>query len=112
MSITPITPVAEREIDLRVLLKAVARALPFLIVIAAIVGAGAYFLLSRIPPTYKSTVTLLIERAAPDPMRTDSSQPDTTQALDKEAITSQVQLILSRDLARVVVRKLDLAALP
>ena len=112
MSMSPVAAAAEKEIDLRALFKSLVRALPFLIVFAVIVAGGTYYLLSRIPPSYKSTTTILIEPPAPDPMRTDSGQADTTQILDKEAIASQVQLILSRDLARIVVRKLDLAALP
>ena len=112
MSVGAATPVAEREIDLRALLKSLLRALPLLVVFALIAGGGAFYLLSRIPPSYKATTTLLIEAPQPDPMQTQADPGTAGQIIDKEAIASQVQLILSRDLAREVVRKLDLAARP
>ena len=112
MASRSVTPVADREIDLRALFKSLVRALPFLVVFAMIVGGGTSYLLSRIPPSYKSETTVLVETPQPDPMRTETDPAAAAQIIDKEAIASQVQLILSRDLARLVARKLDLAALP
>lgn len=112
MSVRTVAAAADKEIDLRVLLKSLARALPFVIVFALIVAVGTFYLLSQIPPSYKATTTLLIETPQPDPMQTEADPTAAAQVIDKEAVASQVQLILSRDLARVVARKLDLAAKP
>ncbi len=97
------------EVDVRALFKSLLRALPYLIVFVAIIAGGTYYLLSNIAPTYKSEAKLLIEAGESDITR---SAPDASTMLDKQAIASQVQLIQSGDLARVVASKLDLEAQP
>jgi len=97
------------EVDVRTLFKSLLRALPYLVVFVAIVGGGSYYLLSRIAPVYKSEAKLLIEAGESDITR---SGPEASTMLDKQAIASQVQLIQSGDLARVVAEKLDLEAQP
>jgi succinoglycan biosynthesis transport protein ExoP len=104
---------ADVEVDVRSLFRSVLRALPYIVVFVAIIGAGTFYLLSRIPPSYKSEVTILIETGESDLTRTAANSPaETAAVLDQEAIASQVQLIRSRDLARKVVAKLDFASRP
>src|ERR1700687_5905957 len=61
-------------------------------------------------PKYKSEARILIEGRENVFLRPEAEKPgDHDQALvDQEAVTSQVQLALSRDLARQVVRQLKL----
>ena len=102
-------PATDVEIDFRALLRVLWRRLPHLIVFVGIVAVGTYLVLGRIAPVYKSETTLLIETGESGLTRPTQSTGDTSAVLDKEAITSQVQLIRSRDLALAVVGKLDLA---
>ena len=58
----PRMPVAtDVEIDVRALFISLLRALPFILIFAVLVGAGTFYLLSNITPTYKSQATVLIE---------------------------------------------------
>lgn len=99
---------ADVEIDVRELLKSLARALPYLIVFVGLVAAGTYFGLGRIAPKYLSQATILIEAGESEFTRSESGAQGTPAILDQEAIASQVQLLQSRDLARAVADKLDL----
>ena len=87
------------EIDIRALLMSLLRALPYLIVFAGLLGGTSFYFLSRLPPTYEAETLVLIE----------SGQ---SAALDNESMTSQIQLIRSRDVARSVAQKVDLAGRP
>ena len=105
-------PAAETdvEIDIGALLSSLIRKLPYLIIFIGVFSSGTYVLLGWIAPVYKSEATILIETGESDLTRTTQSgggQTDTI--LDQQAITSQVQLIRSRDLAQTVAKKLDLA---
>jgi uncharacterized protein involved in exopolysaccharide biosynthesis len=65
-----------------------------------------------ITPRYKSEVRLLIDGRDNIFLRPNGERNDERSALDPEAVTSQVQLLLSRDLARDVILKNRLAELP
>ena len=113
MSNRPIAATGDVEVDVRALFKSLWRAAPYIIVLALIIGAGTFFLLSRVAPVYKSEATILIETGESDLTRTQGSVPsDAATILDQEAIASQAQLIRSRDLARRVAEKLNLQARP
>jgi len=111
MSNPPATD-ANVEIDVRALFATLLRRLPYLIVFVAIVAVGTFLALDQIEPVYKSGATVLIVPGESDLTRTESGAGDSTVAIDREAIGSQVQLIRSRDLAQIVARKLDLASYP
>lgn len=82
--------------------------LPTLIV-AAIAFAGVNF----VTPKYKSEARILIEGRENVFLRPEADkQPDRERTIDPEMVTSQVQLVLSRDLARKVMRDLKLGELP
>jgi uncharacterized protein involved in exopolysaccharide biosynthesis len=101
-------PATDVEVDFKALLDALRRRLPYLIVFVGLVAAGAYLLLAQLAPVYKSETTLLITSGESSLTAPTQSSADAATALDQQAITSQVQLIRSRDLALAVVRKLDL----
>jgi uncharacterized protein involved in exopolysaccharide biosynthesis len=103
----------EMEIDLRALFSALAKRLPFIVIFALLCAIGAYFLLNRVTPTYTSEAAILIQTGESALTQTTQVDPNQTlTALDEQAITSQVQLIRSRDLAQQVAAKLDLASRP
>lgn len=97
------------EIDVRELLKSVVRKLPYIVVLTCIIAVGTYFGLAQISPKYLAQASILIEVGESEFTRVENATPATATVLDKEAITSQVQLIRSRDLARTVAQRLGLA---
>jgi uncharacterized protein involved in exopolysaccharide biosynthesis len=100
---------SDGEVDIRALFSVLWRRLPQLILFVLIVAAATFILLGRIAPQYKSEATILIAPGESDLTRTAQSATDAT-VLDEQAVTSQVQLIRSRDLAEVVATKLNLGA--
>src|SRR5665213_590646 len=102
---------SDADVDIRALFSVLWRRLPQLIVFVLIVAAATFVALGRIAPQYQSEATILIAAGESDLTRTAQSATDAT-ALDEQAITSQVQLIRSRDLAQAVATKLNLAARP
>lgn len=101
------------EIDTRALLQALRRYLPHIVIGVGIVAVGTWVALSMMAPRYKSETTLIIQSGESSLTRTEEGGGgDASQLYDAEAITSQVQLIQSRDLARAVAAKLNLADKP
>ncbi len=108
---TPAATATETEIDLRTLFSALLRKLPYILVFVLIVAGGTYYGLSRVKPVYSSQTTILIQVGESSLAQATQVTPDqAANALDQQAITSQVQLIRSRDLATGVAAKLDLAS--
>jgi uncharacterized protein involved in exopolysaccharide biosynthesis len=81
----------------------------FSTLLAALLSIAA---VNMITPRYKSEVRLLIDGRDNIFLRPNGERNDERSALDPEAVTSQVQLLLSRDLARDVILKNRLAELP
>jgi len=77
--------------------------------LAAILSVTA---VNMITPRYKSEVRILIDGRDNIFLRPNGERNDDRSALDPEAVTSQVQLLLSRDLARAIIKKNNLAQLP
>src|SRR4030088_620785 len=65
-----------------------------------------------VPPRYKSEARILIDGRENVFLRPNGERDDQRNAVDPEAVTSQVQLLLSRDLAREIIKKNKLADLP
>jgi uncharacterized protein involved in exopolysaccharide biosynthesis/Mrp family chromosome partitioning ATPase len=78
-------------------------------VLAAVLSITA---VNMITPRYKSEVRILIDGRENVFLRPNGERNDDRNALDPEAVTSQVQLLQSRDLAREVIKKNRLAELP
>ena len=100
-------PDSDVEVGLRAPFGALLRKLPYLIVFGGMVAAGAYLLIDRIEPLYKAGATVLIVPGESDPG--DGGAGD---AIDSEVVSSQLQLVRSRDLAKTVAGKLDLVSYP
>ena len=65
-----------------------------------------------ITPRYKSEARILIDGRENVFLRPNGERNEERTALDAEAVTSQVQLVLSRDLAREIIKQNKLAELP
>src|SRR5882757_4922449 len=101
------------EIDLGALGRALWRKKVLIIGLTLLAAAIAFAAVNMITPRYKSEARVLIETRENIFFRPDAekaSERGTT--VDQEAVTSQVQLILSRDLAREVIKKLKLGERP
>jgi uncharacterized protein involved in exopolysaccharide biosynthesis/Mrp family chromosome partitioning ATPase len=100
------------DIDMRALGQALARKRTWIIlptVLAAVLSIAAVNLVS---PRYKSEARILIDGRENVFLRPNGERSEERSALDPEAVTSQVQLLLSRDLAREIIKKNKLAERP
>lgn len=95
--------------DVRALTRSLVRALPLILVATLLLGAGTFYGLGHMTPSYVGETKILIETGESGLTRTPGDRSDTQTLLDTEGVQSQVQLIRSRDLARSVAAKLDLA---
>ena len=104
---------ASSEIDLGALGRALWRKKILIIGLTLIAAGLAFAAVNYITPRYKSEARVLIETRENIFLRPDAERSlERTTTVDQEAVTSQVQLILSRDLAREVIKKLKLADRP
>ncbi len=76
-----------------------------------IVGAATYTILSLLTPQYSSEARILIDNDESAFTRPTNGQR-TSVPIDPEAVASQVQVVLSRDLALEVIRSLELNKKP
>ncbi len=100
------------DIDLRGLGEALARKRRWIIVPTVLAALLAVTVVNLITPRYKSEARILIDGRENVFLRPNGERNEERAALDPEAVTSQVQLVLSRDLAREIIRKNKLAELP
>src|ERR1700738_4115150 len=100
------------DLDLRALGQALARNRWWIIaptLLAAVLSIAA---VNLVTPRYKSEARILIDGRENVFLRPNGERNEERNALDAEAVTSQVQLLLSRDLAREIIRKNKLAERP
>jgi uncharacterized protein involved in exopolysaccharide biosynthesis/Mrp family chromosome partitioning ATPase len=100
------------DIDLHALGAALARKRGWIIVPTVLAAALSIATVNLITPRYKSEARILIDGRENVFLRPNADRNEERAALDAEAVTSQVQLVLSRDLAREVIRKNKLAERP
>ena len=100
------------DLDLRTLGQALARNRDWIIVptvLAAVVSISA---VNLVTPRYKSEARILIDGRENVLPRPNGERNEERIALDPEAVTSQVQPLLSRDLAREIIKSNKLAERP
>jgi uncharacterized protein involved in exopolysaccharide biosynthesis/Mrp family chromosome partitioning ATPase len=78
-----------------------------------IVTAAAFVVVNALTPRYRSEARILLEAKENVFLRAEADRQNGERAaLDPEAVASQVQLVLSRDLAREVIKKENLSQNP
>jgi len=77
-----------------------------------IVAAAAFLIVNLITPRYTSEARLLLEARENVFLRASADKNVDTTNIDPEAVTSQIQVVLSRDLAREVIKKEKLDSNP
>jgi polysaccharide biosynthesis transport protein len=106
------SPVIAGDLDVRVLGQALARRKRWIIAPTLLAAVLAIAAVNLVTPRYKSEARILVDGRENVFLRPNGERSDERSALDPEAVTSQVQLLLSRDLARQVIKKNKLAELP
>ncbi|ABE63253.1 lipopolysaccharide biosynthesis [Nitrobacter hamburgensis X14] len=100
------------DLDLRVIWQALLRRKRAIIIPTLLAFALSLLVVNLITPRYKSEARILIDGRENVFLRPNGERNDERNALDPEAVASQVQLVLSRDLAREVIKKNQLAKNP
>jgi succinoglycan biosynthesis transport protein ExoP len=100
------------DLDLRALGQALARKRGWIIVPTVLAAVLSLTAVNLVTPRYKSEVRILIDGRENVFLRPNGERNEERAALDAEAVTSQVQLLLSRDLAREIIKKNRLAERP
>jgi uncharacterized protein involved in exopolysaccharide biosynthesis len=100
------------DLDLRAIWQALKRK-KFWVIIPTLCAFGlSIAVVNIITPRYKSESRIFIDGRENVFLRPNGERSEERTALDPEAVTSQVQLVLSRDLARQVIKKNKLAENP
>jgi uncharacterized protein involved in exopolysaccharide biosynthesis/Mrp family chromosome partitioning ATPase len=100
MASTRSASMTRAETDVRALLASVAKSLPVILIIAAIVAVAVFLALGRLTPLYRAEARLLVGLGDSGP----------TEA--RNMIAGEIQIIRSRDIARDVAASLALGAAP
>jgi uncharacterized protein involved in exopolysaccharide biosynthesis/Mrp family chromosome partitioning ATPase len=100
------------DLDLRAIGHALARKRGWIIVPTVLAAVLSVAAVNLVTPRYKSEARILIDGRENVFLRPNADRTEERNALDPEAVTSQVQLLLSRDLAREIIKKNKLAERP
>jgi uncharacterized protein involved in exopolysaccharide biosynthesis/Mrp family chromosome partitioning ATPase len=100
------------EADFRSLGTALWRKKFRIIAFTLIAAAVAFAVVNSITPRYRSEARVLLEAKENVFLRAEADKQQDRNGVDAETVTSQVQVILSRDLAREVIKQQGLAGVP
>jgi uncharacterized protein involved in exopolysaccharide biosynthesis/Mrp family chromosome partitioning ATPase len=100
------------DLELRVLGQALLRKRGWIIVPTVLAAVLSLAAVNLVTPRYKSEARILIDGRENVFLRPNGERNEERNVLDAEAVTSQVQLLLSRDLAREIIKKNKLAERP
>jgi uncharacterized protein involved in exopolysaccharide biosynthesis/Mrp family chromosome partitioning ATPase len=100
------------DLDLHALGQALLRKRGWIIVPTVLAAVLSIAAANLVTPRYKSEARILIDGRENVFLRPNGERNEERTVLDAEAVTSQVQLLLSRDLAREIVKKNKLAERP
>ncbi|MEO8317555.1 MAG: exopolysaccharide transport family protein [Bradyrhizobium sp.] len=109
------SPVASSEtgdLDLHALGQTLKRKRGWIILPTALAAILSVTAVNMITPRYKSEARILVDGRENVFLRPSGERSEERTSLDAEAVTSQVQLLQSRDLAREIIQKNKLAGLP
>ncbi len=105
-------PSISGDLDLRAIGQALMRKRRWIIVPTLLALGVSIVAVNFVTPRYKSEARILIDGRENVFLRPNGERAEERNALDAEAVTSQVQLLLSRDLARQIIKQNKLAELP
>src|SRR5438132_664284 len=108
----PVADLPSGDLDLRALGQVLMRKRGLIIAPTMLAAVIAIMAVNVVTPRYKSEARILIDGRENVFLRPNGERNEERSALDAEAVTSQVQLLLSRDLAREIIKKNKLAERP
>lgn len=97
----------DARIDVAAVLAVVGRRLPRIIIITLLVLAATFLVLTMMPRLYESSASILVESRSNIYSRATNEQP-ASAASDTSVVSSQIELIKSRDTLMGVIDRLDL----
>ena len=100
------------DLDLHALGQALIRKRSWIIVPTVLALVLSLAAVNMITPRYKSEARILVDGRENVFLRPNGERNEDRNTVDAEAVTSQVQLLLSRDLAREIIKKNKLAERP
>jgi polysaccharide biosynthesis transport protein len=100
------------DLDLHALGQALMRKRSWIVVPTLLALVASLAAVNMITPRYKSEARILVDGRENVFLRPNGERNEERSALDAEAVTSQVQLLQSRDLAREIIKKNKLAERP
>lgn len=83
-----------------------------ILAVTLICAGAAFVVVNAMTPQYRSESRLLLDAHQNVFLRADADKNAALTPIDPEAVTSQIQVVLSRDLVREVIKKLNLANKP
>jgi uncharacterized protein involved in exopolysaccharide biosynthesis len=100
------------NVDLRTLGQALVRNRDWIIVPTVLAAVLSIAAVNLATPRYRSEARILVDGRENVSPRPNGERNEERTALDSEAVASQIQLLLSRDLAREIIKRNGLAELP
>jgi len=108
----PVVASESGDLDLQALGHALMRKRSLIIVPTVLALVASLAAVNMVTPRFKSEARILIDGRESVFLRPSGERNEERNPLDAEAVTSQVQLLQSRDLAREIIKKNKLAELP
>src|SRR5438094_5002533 len=108
----PVAASESGDLDLHALGQALMRKRNWIIVPTVLALVASLAAVNMITPRFKSEARILVDGRENVFLRPTGERNEERSALDAEAVTSQVQLVQSRDLAREIIKKNKLAERP
>jgi len=103
---------AQESVGLAQVPRILRRSLGWIVGPTLVVALGATVFVNVVSPRYTGEAKLLLESRDPAFARTAQERGDQLAPIDEQAVASQVQVVMSRDLAREAIRRLKLVGNP
>ena len=110
--VEPVAALESGDLDLHVLGHALMRKRGWIIVPTILALVLSLAAVNMVKPRYKSEARILVDGRENVFLRPNGERNEERSGLDPEAVTSQVQLLQSRDLAREIIKKNKLSERP
>lgn len=109
-TVSSIEPIPQRDegLGLSQLFGVLARSWRWIVLPTVAAGIGAIVFVQVVPPRYTGEAKILLESRDASFARTAQERGEQPLAIDEQAVASQVQVVMSRDIAREAIRRLKL----
>ena len=88
------------------------KSLAWIVVPTTLAALGAGVFVNVVPPRYTGEAKVILESREPAFTRPAQERPESSAPIDEQAVASQVQVMMSRDLAREAIKRLKLVGNP